>query len=171
MPNKMWDEITYPLPNLNGGCNRWNLGMDKLFHPTHYWVCDYLSMLINTFLLDICHHSLSCGDTCKYECGLSEHHLTNLKRYACISVSLNAYELVKSQIRGLTGRQTNVPPPPKFGIHLHWLHMSVMVSQIIGNSTVCSTACSGWQQRSHKSSALLAGPFPLPMANECRKCF
>ena len=48
MPNKMWDEITYPLPNLNGGCNRWNLGMDKLFHPTHYWVCDYLSMLINT---------------------------------------------------------------------------------------------------------------------------
>ena len=26
-------------------CNRWSLGMDKLFHPTLYWACDYLSML------------------------------------------------------------------------------------------------------------------------------
>ena len=26
-------------------CNRWSLGMDKLFHPTVYWACDYLSML------------------------------------------------------------------------------------------------------------------------------
>ena len=26
-------------------CSRWSLGMDKLFHPTLYWVCDYLSML------------------------------------------------------------------------------------------------------------------------------
>ena len=26
-------------------CNRWSLGMDKLFHPTHYRACDYLSML------------------------------------------------------------------------------------------------------------------------------
>ena len=23
-------------------CNRWSLGMDKLFHPTPYWACDYL---------------------------------------------------------------------------------------------------------------------------------
>ena len=26
-------------------CNRWSLGMDKLFHPTLYQVYDYLSML------------------------------------------------------------------------------------------------------------------------------
>ena len=26
-------------------CNRWSLGMYKLFHPTLYWACDYLSML------------------------------------------------------------------------------------------------------------------------------
>ena len=26
-------------------CNRWRLGMDKLFHRTLYWACDYLSML------------------------------------------------------------------------------------------------------------------------------
>ena len=25
--------------------HRWSLGMDKLFHPIHYWPCDYLSML------------------------------------------------------------------------------------------------------------------------------
>ena len=25
--------------------HRWNLGMDKLLHPTLYWTCDYLSML------------------------------------------------------------------------------------------------------------------------------
>ena len=26
-------------------CNRWSLGMDKLFHPTLYQACNYLSML------------------------------------------------------------------------------------------------------------------------------
>ena len=26
-------------------CNRWSLGMDKLFHPTLYMACDYVSML------------------------------------------------------------------------------------------------------------------------------
>ena len=31
-------------------CNRWSLGMDKQFHPTLYWTCDYLSMLgLHTF--------------------------------------------------------------------------------------------------------------------------
>ena len=25
--------------------HRWSLGMDKLFHPTLYWSCDYLSVL------------------------------------------------------------------------------------------------------------------------------
>ena len=24
--------------------NRWSLAMGKLFHPTLYWACDYLSM-------------------------------------------------------------------------------------------------------------------------------
>ena len=26
-------------------CNRWSLGMDKLFHPTLHCACDYLSMM------------------------------------------------------------------------------------------------------------------------------
>ena len=26
-------------------CNCWSLGMDKLFHTTLYWACDYLSIL------------------------------------------------------------------------------------------------------------------------------
>ena len=26
-------------------CNRWSLGMDKEFHPTLHWACDYLSTL------------------------------------------------------------------------------------------------------------------------------
>ena len=33
---KVWDEMTYPFANL---------GMDKLFHPTLYCVCNQLSML------------------------------------------------------------------------------------------------------------------------------
>ena len=41
MPSNMWDEITYPLPNLNGV----SLGLDKLFHPTSYNGYNYLSML------------------------------------------------------------------------------------------------------------------------------
>ena len=62
----MWDEITYPFLNFNGcGADitwqpkhkcwcQWpllltwfnfNLGMDKLFHPTLYNGCNYLSML------------------------------------------------------------------------------------------------------------------------------
>ena len=41
---KVWDEITYSFPNFNGW-SRWSLGMEKLFHPTPYWACDYLSML------------------------------------------------------------------------------------------------------------------------------
>ena len=27
-------------------CNRWSLGMDKQFHPTLYYVCNYLSMQV-----------------------------------------------------------------------------------------------------------------------------
>ena len=27
-------------------CNRWSLGIDKYFHPTHYNGCNYLSMLV-----------------------------------------------------------------------------------------------------------------------------
>ena len=46
MLSKMWDEMTYPFPNFNGGrFHRWSLGMDKSFHPTHYNGCNYLSML------------------------------------------------------------------------------------------------------------------------------
>ena len=38
---------------------------------------------------------------------------------------------------------------------LHWLHMSVIASNIAGKTNVCSTACSGWDQRTYQSSALL----------------
>ena len=37
----MWDEITYTLANFTGA----SLEMNKWFHPTLYWTCDYLSML------------------------------------------------------------------------------------------------------------------------------
>ena len=37
--------MTYPFPNFSQWCNHWSLGMDKSFHPTLYWACDYLSML------------------------------------------------------------------------------------------------------------------------------
>ena len=40
---KVWDEITFPFQNFQQrSC--WSLGMDKEFHPTPYWACDYLSM-------------------------------------------------------------------------------------------------------------------------------
>ena len=44
MPSKVWDKITYPFPNFNS-CTVDVLGMDKLFHPTLYNGCNYLSML------------------------------------------------------------------------------------------------------------------------------
>ena len=47
---KVWGESTYPLPNLNGA-NRWSLGMDKQFHLTLNWTCEYLSMLVNLKLI------------------------------------------------------------------------------------------------------------------------
>ena len=31
--------MTYPFPNFNGS----SLGMEKSFHPTVYWICDYIS--------------------------------------------------------------------------------------------------------------------------------
>ena len=44
MTNKVWDEITYPFPNFNGATID-VLGMNKLFHPTIYNGCDYISTL------------------------------------------------------------------------------------------------------------------------------
>ena len=44
MPNKMWDEITYTFPNLIGRpIEVWQ--WRRIFIPTPYWACDYLSML------------------------------------------------------------------------------------------------------------------------------
>ena len=40
----MWNEITYPFLKFKRS-SRWSLEMDKWFHPTLYWKCDYLSML------------------------------------------------------------------------------------------------------------------------------
>ena len=52
MPSKLWDGITYPFPNFNGcTVDHWSLGMDKLFHPTLYNECDYLSMLVLKLIL------------------------------------------------------------------------------------------------------------------------
>ena len=44
MPDKVWDEITYPFSIYNGVTVEL-LRVDKLFHPTHYNVCNDLSML------------------------------------------------------------------------------------------------------------------------------
>ena len=37
-----WNYVS--IPKLQR-CNRWSLGMHRLFHPTLYWACDYLAML------------------------------------------------------------------------------------------------------------------------------
>ena len=37
MQYKVWGEIIHPFPS-------WSLGMDKKFHSTLYWVCDYFSL-------------------------------------------------------------------------------------------------------------------------------
>ena len=41
---KVWDEITYLVPNSNG-CTHWSLRMDRWLHPMLYWASNYLSML------------------------------------------------------------------------------------------------------------------------------
>ena len=46
----MWSEITYLFINFNGATVE-SLGMDKQFHPTLFWACNYLSMLDLTMLL------------------------------------------------------------------------------------------------------------------------
>ena len=38
-----WNYLS--IPKLEG-LKRWNFGMVKWFHPTHYLACDYLSMLV-----------------------------------------------------------------------------------------------------------------------------
>ena len=38
--SRSYKKITYPFPN----CSRLSLGMDKWFHTTLYWTCDYISM-------------------------------------------------------------------------------------------------------------------------------
>ena len=44
MPRKVWGEITYPSPNLNGTTVK-VLGMDKQFDPTFYNGYNYLAIL------------------------------------------------------------------------------------------------------------------------------
>ena len=48
MSRKVWDEITYPFPNLKYHC--WREEMDRKFHPKLYNVCNYLSMLISKLM-------------------------------------------------------------------------------------------------------------------------
>ena len=42
---RVWNVINYLTPKLRW-YNNCNLGMDKYVHPTLYWACDYLSMLV-----------------------------------------------------------------------------------------------------------------------------
>ena len=44
MSNKVWDEITYAVPNLNGSIV--SLGIDKQFHPMIHDGCNYLPVLV-----------------------------------------------------------------------------------------------------------------------------
>ena len=41
---KLWDEVNQPISKIQR-YKLWSLLMDKLFHPTLYWACDYVSML------------------------------------------------------------------------------------------------------------------------------
>ena len=45
MHHKVWDEVIHPFPNINGTAVDVCLAMDKQFHPTPQWACDYISML------------------------------------------------------------------------------------------------------------------------------
>ena len=67
-----------------------------------------------------------------------------------------------------------------FPIPIHWCHMSVMVSEINQNLTVCSTACPGQQQSNHQNSTLLAlcmgnppvtGGFPTQRAKNTQSVY
>ena len=63
---KVWDEITCPFPIFN----YWSLGMDKLFHPTFNWACDYVSMLV----LKLIHVSKRVSGTiCVVVCSSIQH--------------------------------------------------------------------------------------------------
>ena len=51
-------------------------------------------------------------------------------------------------------------------------HMRVMAYGITSNSTVCSTACTGWHQRKHQHFHMI-GPLwgESPHKGPCRKCY
>ena len=60
---KVWDEISFSIPKLQR-CNRWSLGVDKLFHPTLFGACDHLFMLgcMLIHVSKIGHRALYLGD-------------------------------------------------------------------------------------------------------------
>ena len=71
----MWEEITYPFPNLT----QWNLEMDKKTHPTLYWACDYLSildwlMLIHVSKMDLKDHRVNVTQE-------GQRHITTSQRF------------------------------------------------------------------------------------------
>ena len=51
----MWGVITIPKRQR---CNGWSLGIGKLFQPTLYWICDYLSLLRLNISLNLNHAQL-----------------------------------------------------------------------------------------------------------------
>ena len=63
-----WDYLS--IPRLQQ-CSRWSMGMDKYFHPTLYWTCDYLSMQRFKFI-HVCKRSPS---------QVYSHHLSSLHWY------------------------------------------------------------------------------------------
>ena len=68
IPSNMWNKITYPFINFSG-CT-FSLGMDKWFHPTLYWACDYLSML-GLKLHHVSKMARGWGDVCGYFLNMS----------------------------------------------------------------------------------------------------
>ena len=51
----MWFQLIYPFTNYKlQELYRWSLWMDKWFHCTLYWACEYLSMLGSSYAVPFC---------------------------------------------------------------------------------------------------------------------
>ena len=63
-----WNYLSIPKLQL---LQRWNWGIEKLFHPTFYWACDYLSVLTLKLI-----HVSKRGYRWLYHCSLTLSYVT-----------------------------------------------------------------------------------------------
>ena len=83
MSSKMWDEITYPFPNVNG-CTVWEWISN--FYPTLYNGCNHLSMLRPMLVTGSLLRSVGAADTSSIQRRLDmkrdiEGHIYLIKNY------------------------------------------------------------------------------------------